>query len=127
MSLSPVARQCTTQSQAIPTRRMVITSNSQLPQDYSSTPGGTLYSCTPGGTRIVYERAFLMQLRNSPLAKTPPTLQFIPGCSPTKVERPPSGLIMDNNNTTISTGDKLDKRRGPATAVTCEDQFEMDL
>jgi hypothetical protein len=24
------------------------------------------------GTRIVYERAFLMQLRNSPVARTPP-------------------------------------------------------
>lgn len=24
------------------------------------------------GTRIVYERAFLMQLRNSPIARTPP-------------------------------------------------------
>ena len=32
------------------------------------------------GTRIVYERAFLMQMRQSPLAKTPPAnLPVIPG------------------------------------------------
>lgn len=31
------------------------------------------------GTRIVYERRFLLQMRNSPLAKTPPvTLATIP-------------------------------------------------
>jgi hypothetical protein len=32
------------------------------------------------GTRIVYERAFLMQMRHSPLAKSPPpNLPTIPG------------------------------------------------
>lgn len=32
------------------------------------------------GTRIIYERAFLMKMRNSPLAKTPPAnLPVIPG------------------------------------------------
>ncbi|XP_066994682.1 eukaryotic translation initiation factor 4E-binding protein [Anabrus simplex] len=71
MSASPVARQAT-QCQTIPSRRVMINDPSQLPIDYSSTPGGTLYSTTPGGTRIVYERAFLMQLRNSPIARTPP-------------------------------------------------------
>ena len=50
MSLSPVARQVT-QSQAIPSRRMVINSASQLPNDYSTTPGGTIYSTTPGGNQ----------------------------------------------------------------------------
>lgn len=71
MSASPIARQAT-QCQTIPSRRMLINDPSQLPIDYSSTPGGTLYSTTPGGTRIVYERAFLMQLRHSPIARTPP-------------------------------------------------------
>lgn len=47
MSASPVARQVT-QSQAIP-RRITITSTSQLPNEYSTTPGGTIYSTTPGG------------------------------------------------------------------------------
>ena len=32
------------------------------------------------GTRIIYERAFLMKMRHSPLAKTPPAnLPVIPG------------------------------------------------
>merc|ERR1719445_2437303 len=35
---------------------------------------------TPGGTKIVYERAFLVNMRNSPLSRTPPTnLPSIPG------------------------------------------------
>ncbi|XP_063243357.1 eukaryotic translation initiation factor 4E-binding protein isoform X2 [Bacillus rossius redtenbacheri] len=72
MSASPIARQAT-HSQSIPSRRVVLNDASQLPADYSCTPGGTLYSTTPGGTRIVYERAFLMNLRNSPLARTPPS------------------------------------------------------
>ncbi|GLG94656.1 Uncharacterized protein GBIM_01826 [Gryllus bimaculatus] len=71
MSASPVARQAT-QSQVIPSRKVLLSDPAQLPADYASTPGGTLYSTTPGGTRIVYERAFLLQLRHSPLARTPP-------------------------------------------------------
>lgn len=48
MSASPIARQAT-QSQSIPSKRIVIHDPNQLPADYSSTPGGTLYSTTPGG------------------------------------------------------------------------------
>ena len=33
----------------IPTRRVVLNDASQLPNDYSTTPGGTLFSTTPGG------------------------------------------------------------------------------
>ncbi|CAB0007912.1 unnamed protein product [Nesidiocoris tenuis] len=73
MSASPIARQAT-QCQAIPSKRVIITDPSQLPSNYSSTPGGTLFSTTPGGTRIVYERATLMHLRNSPLSQTPPKI-----------------------------------------------------
>jgi len=128
MSASPVARQVT-QSQAIPTTRMiVINSASQLPNDYSTTPGGTLFSTTPGGTRIVYERNFLMQLKNSPMAKTPPkNIQFIPGVtgfSPIKQ----SGLCVDNNNLSL----KIAERKPPSPAangavVGSDEQFEMDL
>lgn len=72
MSASPVARQIT-HCQTIPSRRILITDSSQLPINYSTTPGGTLYSTTPGGTRIVYDRTVLLNLRNSPIARTPPT------------------------------------------------------
>lgn len=37
-----------------------------------TTPGGTLFSTTPGGTRIIYDREFMLQCRNSPLSRTPP-------------------------------------------------------
>ncbi|XP_055597803.1 eukaryotic translation initiation factor 4E-binding protein [Uranotaenia lowii] len=73
MSASPIARQACSQMQAIPTKRILIHDASELPDLYSSTPGGTMYSTTPGGTRIVYERAFMMNLKNSPLSRTPPT------------------------------------------------------
>merc|ERR1712156_964324 len=79
MSASPMAR-AATQGQDIPTRRVVITSEEDMPADYSSTPGGTIFGTTPGGTKIVYERAFLVNMRNSPLSRTPPTnLPSIPG------------------------------------------------
>lgn len=48
MSASPIARQATN-CQAIPSRRVLITDPSQMPDVYSSTPGGTVYSTTPGG------------------------------------------------------------------------------
>jgi hypothetical protein len=49
MSASPIAKQAT-QSQSIPaSKSIVIRDANQLPVDYSSTPGGTLYSTTPGG------------------------------------------------------------------------------
>jgi len=79
MSASPMARAATA-GQDIPTRRVVITSEDDMPSDYSTTPGGTIFGTTPGGTKIVYERAFLINMRNSPLARTPPrNLPAIPG------------------------------------------------
>lgn len=87
MSSAAAAHQMTG-SKAIPSRRIAIHSPSQLPGDYSQTPGGTLFSTTPGGTRIIYDRSFLLNCRNSPLAKSPPpNLPKIPGVtSPTIVE-----------------------------------------
>eukprot|EP00095_Tigriopus_kingsejongensis_P001721 maker-scaffold539_size142544-snap-gene-0.20 protein:Tk01721 transcript:maker-scaffold539_size142544-snap-gene-0.20-mRNA-1 annotation:"eukaryotic translation initiation factor 4e-binding protein 1-like" len=77
MSASPVATQT---ANGIPTRRVRINSESDMPLEYGTTPGGTIFGTTPGGTRIVYERTFLMQLRQSPLARTPPVnLPVIPG------------------------------------------------
>ncbi|CAI9619537.1 unnamed protein product [Staurois parvus] len=79
------------QSRAIPTRTIHISDSSQLPHDYCTTPGGTLFSTTPGGTRIIYDRKFLLDRRNSPLAQTPPRrLPDIPGVtSPNpRVEEP---------------------------------------
>ena len=49
------------------------------------------------GTRIIYDRAFLMQCRNSPLAKSPPNLPNIPGVTS------PSTEIKENGHE----GDKI--------------------
>ena len=64
----------------IPTRRVEIDHESKMPSRYSETPGGTIFSTTPGGTRIIYERKFLLNLKQSPLARTPNSdLPVIPG------------------------------------------------
>lgn len=113
------SQQCKlTNSCDIPNRRIVINDEAQLPVDYSSTPGGTIFSTTPGGTRIVYDRAFLMQLRNSPIAKTPPkNLPNIPGV-------------------TLSINDKEKPKQNGPTCIpqtieksesTDEPQFSMDV
>lgn len=39
----------------IPTRRVVLNDASQLPHDYSTTPGGTLFSTTPGGNTSFHQ------------------------------------------------------------------------
>lgn len=88
----------------IPTRKVIFRDPSELPADYGTTPGGTIFSTTPGGnvwflflhsfveecidwtischagTRIVYDRKSLLEMRNSPLSRTPPrNLPRIPG------------------------------------------------
>ena len=61
MSASPMARAPTGQdipnrlASVLPSdwsyaRRVVITSEEDLPADYSTTPGGTMFGTTPGGT-----------------------------------------------------------------------------
>ncbi|VDP87471.1 unnamed protein product [Echinostoma caproni] len=59
-------------SDEIPVRRIRISDPSQIPSNVGTTPGGTLFSTTPGGTRIIYDRDFMLQCRNSPLSRTPP-------------------------------------------------------
>ena len=52
MSASPMARQVSTPSSShtsIPTRRVVINSEHEMPSDYGTTPGGTIFGTTPGG------------------------------------------------------------------------------
>ncbi|XP_017880079.1 eukaryotic translation initiation factor 4E-binding protein 2 isoform X1 [Ceratina calcarata] len=111
MSASPIARQAT-QSQNIPSKRIVINDSSQLPHDYSTTPGGTLFSTTPGGTRIVYERDFLMNLRNSPISRTPP-------------RNMPSELLKNPTSNTAAVKNQINK--DAPIIEECAEQFEMDM
>ncbi|XP_030624744.1 eukaryotic translation initiation factor 4E-binding protein 1 [Chanos chanos] len=113
-----------TTSRAIPTtRRVTINDAAHLPHDYSTTPGGTLFSTTPGGTRIIYDRKFLLDCRSSPLARTPPScLPDIPG-----VTSPPTASI---NNDKARNQQTLNNNNcsPPADKSAVEDaQFEMDI
>uniref|UniRef100_T1DFK0 Putative eukaryotic translation initiation factor 4e binding protein 4ebp n=1 Tax=Psorophora albipes TaxID=869069 RepID=T1DFK0_9DIPT len=119
MSASPIARQACSQMQAIPSKRVLIHDASELPDLYSSTPGGTLYSTTPGGTRIVYERAFLMNLKNSPLSRTPPTNL---GNLPHNILRnSPSGAAGKPQKT------QPQPQNSPPKFDESQEQFDMDL
>lgn len=113
-----------TTAKAIPsTRRVTINDSAHMPHDYSTTPGGTLFSTTPGGTRIIYDRKFLLECRSSPVAKTPPRgLPNIPG-----VTSPPSG----NADEKACNGELLNNNNSipaPESSNTGDDaQFEMDI
>ncbi|XP_072518492.1 eukaryotic translation initiation factor 4E-binding protein 1 [Salminus brasiliensis] len=112
-----------TTSRAIPaTRRVTINDAAHMPHDYSTTPGGTLFSTTPGGTRIIYDRKFLLDCRSSPLARTPPCcLPDIPG-----VTSPPTATV---NNGKARAPETLNNNVSPPVdKASGEDaQFEMDI
>jgi len=120
MSASAMERSCT-EGQDIPIRRLTIHNEADMPDVYSSTPGGTIFGTTPGGTKIIYERAFLMEMRNSPMARTPPkNLPKIPGVtcdlsksSPTKGTKDASEPKKDEK--------QEDKKKDD------DDQFSMDI
>eukprot|EP00118_Oscarella_pearsei_P025011 m.307315 g.307315 ORF g.307315 m.307315 type:complete len:119 (+) comp42137_c0_seq1:74-430(+) len=106
-------------SREIPSRRVEIHDPSQLPTiGLSTTPGGTMFSTTPGGTRIVYDRKFIMQLRNSPLSKTPPSnMPVIPGVTS------PRTATANHKHPPIKEVSEKEKRGGPIDS----DQFDMDI
>ncbi|KAM9847446.1 eukaryotic translation initiation factor 4E-binding protein 2 isoform 2-T2 [Aulostomus maculatus] len=106
------------ESRAIPTRTVLINDTTQLPHDYCTTPGGTLFSTTPGGTRIIYDRKFLLDMRNSPIAQTPPAhLPVIPGVTSQNIlnenQKNEANNHINNHDGKPTTGDDA--------------QFEMDI
>ncbi|XP_063524694.1 eukaryotic translation initiation factor 4E-binding protein 1 isoform X1 [Pongo pygmaeus] len=71
-----------------------------------------------GGTRIIYDRKFLMECRNSPVTKTPPRdLPTIPGVTSPSSDEPP----MEASQSHLRNSPE-DKRAGGE-----ESQFEMDI
>ncbi|KAG7262370.1 hypothetical protein CRUP_002408 [Coryphaenoides rupestris] len=104
------------ESRAIPSRTVLLSDATQLPADYCSTPGGTLFSTTPGGTRIIYDRKFLLDRRNSPIAQTPPAhLPAIPGVT--------SQTVLSENRK-----NKANKHTNSHDGKPGDDaQFEMDI
>eukprot|EP00914_Ancora_sagittata_P018701 GHVO01037062.1.p1 GENE.GHVO01037062.1~~GHVO01037062.1.p1 ORF type:complete len:127 (+),score=18.78 GHVO01037062.1:122-502(+) len=123
--LSPNEKKMSGSATNIPIRRVVLNDPSAMPSDYSTTPGGTLFSTTPGGTRIIYDRAFLMQCRNSPLTKSPPpNLPHIPGITCPE-EKPAQAAPQENG---VNARPPAAQR--PAQAKNengDEPQFEMDI
>lgn len=106
-------------SKGIPMRRVVVKDPSHMPTNYSETPGGTLFSTTPGGTRIIYERKFLLDMRNSPLSKTPTKqLPVIPG------------ITLDDNGALIEEDEEQienEKNKLKEKVVELEEQNGNDL
>jgi len=111
-----MARQACSHVQAIPSKKILITDESQMPDVYSSTPGGTLFSTTPGGTRIIYDRTMILGLKNSPLSRTPPS-------------NIPIGLLRGQPNIPVKSSKsskQQSKARSPPKSYN-DDQFDMDL
>ncbi|XP_066534430.1 eukaryotic translation initiation factor 4E-binding protein 2 [Hoplias malabaricus] len=105
------------ESRAIPTRKVLINDATQLPHDYCTTPGGTLFSTTPGGTRIIYDRKFLLDRRHSPIAQTPPKhLPVIPGVTS-------QNILNENKKNEANHVNNHDGKPGPGEDA----QFEMDI
>uniref|UniRef100_A0A8C0UH49 Eukaryotic translation initiation factor 4E binding protein 1 n=1 Tax=Cyanistes caeruleus TaxID=156563 RepID=A0A8C0UH49_CYACU len=70
------------------------------------------FSCT----RIIYDRKFLMECRNSPVAKTPPSdLPDIPGVTSPSVEE----LKLENHH--------VQSCEEKVSAAGEEEQFDMDI
>ncbi|XP_048685085.1 eukaryotic translation initiation factor 4E-binding protein 1 isoform X2 [Caretta caretta] len=139
--MSGSCRRGQTASRAIPAKRLSLPDGAALPPgDYSTTPGGTVFGTTPGdlraslieealpspcvdnccnkskhGTRIIYDRKFLMECRNSPVAKASPCdLPDIPGVTSPNVEE----LKIENNHV-----HNYEEKVG----VGEEAQFDMDI
>jgi hypothetical protein len=110
----------------IPIRRVPLSEQSQLPIDYSATPGGTLFSTTPGGTRIIYEREFLLQCRDSPLTKSPPpNMLNIPGVTSASKTVENSQNHVSKDVPSGGAGDQAARENHVATAE--DAQFQMDI
>ena len=52
MSSSVASEQQSKTSKDIPVRKVVVNDPNQLPLDYGTTPGGTIFSTTPGGKNV---------------------------------------------------------------------------
>jgi len=124
-------------TEGIPIRRLVVHDPKDMPLHYGETPGGSIFSTTPGGSRIYYDRAFLLSRRDSPMARSPPHLPYIPevtlipepekhgevvenGATTGKKEKTESSTDKSNSSTSEQQTTKAVKKDG-------DDQFSMDM
>ena len=114
-----------TPSASIPVRRVEVKNAHDMPSRYSETPGGTIFSTTPGGTRIIYERKYLLNLKGSPLSKTPTKqLPVIPG-----VTLDDNGKLIEEDEETLTTVQEETAQADNKKSGGDQDgmQFDMDL
>jgi len=84
-----------------------------------------MFAHTPGGTRIVYERAFLIQMRQSPLAKSPPAnLPEIPGVT---VPATTSGSPPKSSGGGSDSPNKLQTVKEESSKDEDNDQFHIEV
>lgn len=69
------------------------------------------------GTRIIYERAFLMNLKNSPLGRTPPKDCLPPGIAKNS---PPMSTVLTVPPKQVTVVKK-------SAAENVDEQFDMDM
>lgn len=96
--------------------RFKFSQNQLKPDDRNLIYSVSLFSLP--GTRIVYERAFLMNLKNSPLARTPPSnLNNLPH------------NILRNGTTGVTSKPKPQQQpqNSPPKFDEHQEQFDMDL
>lgn len=58
MSEVPQLERQSSESRTIPERRVIVKDPTELPNTYSQTPGGTIFSTTPGGEILINQHHF---------------------------------------------------------------------
>ncbi|KAJ9052983.1 hypothetical protein DSO57_1009894 [Entomophthora muscae] len=110
-----MANDSESKTQSIPIQIRKADPSLPIPSSYSTTPHGTIFSTTPGGTRIIYDRKELLNLRNSPLSRTPPVaLAFVPGIT--------KGFSPANANSQESHTQTSANSQGAATQLNSDSQ-----
>lgn len=80
-----------------------------------------LFICLISGTRIIYERSFLMNLKNSPLSRTPPSnlpTALLRGCNNVPMSKLKNTPFKNNNSV---------NRNSPLRKSSDDQQFDMEL
>jgi len=114
-------------AKGIQIRRVSITNAADMPKHgIAETPGGTMFGTTPGGTRIIYDRLFLLRQKESPAARTPPTLPQIPGVTrdldeaeevPEQSNKPRKfSVIQEDTQEEQASGESNQSRTNPSTS-----------
>jgi hypothetical protein len=102
-------------------RRIQVQRESDLPENACQTPGGTMFGTTPGGSKIVYDRLYLLKVRDSPASHTPPAqLPYVPGVT---APRGGSGEQISKNS---KTGNEIPPKPETPPMESVPEDLEME-